>query len=223
MLHAQLSRVFGGFGLPHRNSFVRLFAEEDCVILHYACCTARGFASKDWHSLGYLNEDCGEWTRRWHRMRLAADTAPSDAEASAMRLLGLPTYVRQAEAQQQLSAEHAALFWLSPEEEAEAEVGIEAGVLVREERVQRLLLRRASRVAASRETAPAEFVDPRLTNTIGEAAEGVENGEMVRALLTLSPAERSARLKSSGIKLGMRLRIEADVRRLLLESSKESR
>lgn len=207
MLHARLSRLFGSFGLPHRNSFVRLFEDEGCVVLHYACCTARGFASKDWHSLGYLNEDCGEWTRRWHRMRVAAETAPSDAEASAMRLMGLPESIRQEEAQQQLGAEHAALFWISPEEQAAAEAGVEASVLVREKRVQRLLQTRRKHCPSGKEAQAAlECAEAELDEL---------DGDMASALLALTPAERSAHLKSRGFKLGMRLRIEAELRRLL--------
>ena len=130
-----------------------------------------------------------------------------------MRLMGLPDSVRQVEAQQLLGDEHAALFWLSPEEEAAAEAGVEASVLVREERVQRLLQSSSTPCLSGSEPAPE----------CAEAKRGAElDDDMVSALLALSPAERSTHLKSRGIKLGMRLRIEAEVRRLLKALSQRS-
>ena len=50
--------------LPPAHTFVRTYSGEEpgALILHYACCTAAGFASKDWQGLGYLDEDDGRLT-----------------------------------------------------------------------------------------------------------------------------------------------------------------
>ena len=42
---------------------------EGAVVLHYACCSAQGFAGKDWHALGYLGSGGGPWAKRWHLMQ----------------------------------------------------------------------------------------------------------------------------------------------------------
>ena len=211
--------------IRHENAFVRTMAEgEACVVLHYACCTASEFARKDWSSLGYMNEGCGEWdaVRRWHRMRMEAEAAPIVPEETALALIGLPACVsgasvRQEEVRRMLRQEYDALFRVSsPEEEAVAEASVEHGTLVRVERVGRLLetmrapTSEAVPIAADHGSKPSS-----QPPSISAPTQTGEMAELIKSLLSLSPAERAERLKSSGLKLGTRLRIETEVLRCL--------
>ena len=119
-------------------------------------------------------------------MRRKAEAEPSDAEVSALKLLSLPADTRQEEALASYMGEHAALF---RREEAEAEASVEAGVLVRVDRARELLSSR-----------------PAALTPMGERA------LLVSSLLALSAAERTARLKSCGLRLNDRLRIESEIR-----------
>lgn len=85
-------------------------------------------------------------------------------------------------------ADHEALFRPL---EADAEAGLEAGLLVRVDRAAELLSRTA----------------PSPAQTVAD-----ERARLVSALLTLRPADRTARLKSCGLRLNERLRIESEVR-----------
>ena len=131
-----------------------------------------------------------------------------------MQLLGLPVNVRQGDAQQRLQLEHAALFWLStPEQEA----GLEAGVLVREDRVCQLLLQPSQAVLPQGDGGGAgttEQSGPQIDDLAPVSA---------RALITMGQAERRAHLKSKGLKLGDRLRIEAEICTLVAHQSSQRR
>ena len=113
---------------PQPSSSRLLVEEEGALVLHYACCTRVGFASKDWRALGYLDGVGTSWARRWQRMR--------DKEERTGRL-GEGSLGEGSLGEGSLGEEHRALVGLADSELLGRHV--EAGVLVKDSRVRRFL------------------------------------------------------------------------------------